>query len=260
MAVAQFLASSHYYSSIADVDDVQDIIDALGTILLTTNSPAWSESPAGTFISPVDAGGRWFSVAVSRIGVDTLELVVKDQYATTIRTNRIDINTAGSPAVEVKIYSGQYHLWIDSCRATYENFRSGILDLSPQIQTAWNTVVYAQAHRDSGGSVGSQYIHNLSLSADLDNAYMTVWPQALGDSGRAIKTDAAGNTIYWPLFIRNSVHQLKGRMYQILICPVDLAYGSEVTVPIDTGVTAKFRVSGAVYWGGGPYKLAVRAD
>jgi hypothetical protein len=35
-----------------------------------------------------------------------------------------------------------------------------------------------------------------------------------------------------------------GRIFQTLRCPDDLAFGSEVTVPIDTGATGVFKVVG----------------
>lgn len=258
MTVAAFLNSSHYYNTIAATYDVQDIIDELGTILKTTNSPVWTEPVAGTFKSPVDAFGRWFSVAVSRIDADTIQYVVKDQYDNTIRTSRMDLNA--DPGNEVKIYSGQYHLWIDSMRATPENFRSGLLDLSPQAQDAWNTVVYSAAYRTSDGTSGGES-KRLSIAGQADSEVLVVTPNA---QNYAFYTDPLGNNIYWPLFVRNhSTSQLVGRMYQVVLCPKSIAAGAEVTVPIDTGVTAKFRVAGAttseaaqMTW----YRYAVRAD
>ena len=236
MTVAAFLNSSHRYDSIPDVDDVQDIIDALGTILKTNNSPVWTEPVAGTFKSPVDDDGRWFSVAVARTDVDTMSFTVKDEYGTTIKTASMDINASGSPAIEVKVYSGQYHLWIDFMRATPKNFRSGILDLSPQIQTAWSSVVYCGI--DQGMDI-------LSTSERMDDEQSVCVPIAGYNS--TMDVDMAGNVMYWPAFIRRALTNdvYKGRMYQVLIGPSTIAYGTEVTVPIDTGVTAKFRAAGA---------------
>jgi hypothetical protein len=261
MTVAAFLNSSHYYTSIADVDDVQDIIDALGTILKTTNDPAWTEPSARTFKSPVDADGRYYTVAVSRVDVDTLQLVVKNQSNTTIKTCRIDIDASGSPAVEVKVYSGQYHLWIDSMRGNPENFRSGILDLSPQSQSAWSTVVYAQSHRDSSGNVTSQYNQILSISGVADAGLLLV-PSISYESGANV--DPAGNLLYWPSFVNssNSSRTLLGRMYQVLLGTSSIAFGTEITVPIDIGVTAKFRAAGvpANTYQYTQYRFMVRAD
>lgn len=244
MTVPAFLNSSHYYTEITDVDDVQDIIDALGTILKTTNSPAWTEPSAGTFQSPVDADGRYFQVIVSRVDVDTLQLVVKDRYAATIATRRIDINASGSPAISVYVFSGQYHLWIDCMRSTPENFRSGILDLSPQAQSAWTQKTYCHGHRTSDGSVDGGMDLMSIVEGESRPEHMVTLRNA--GNGGMVFTDLAGNVVYWPVFLRGRYADvLLGRMYQIMLGPSSIAYGTEVTVPVDTGVTAKFRAAGA---------------
>lgn len=262
MAVPEFLNSSHYYTEITGVDDVQDIIDALGTILKTTNSPVWTEPVGGTFVSPVDGDGRYFQVAVSRVDQDTLQLVVTDQYSTAICTKRIDINASGSPTCAVKIYSGQYHLWIDTILATLENFRSGLLDLSPSAQTDWNTIVYGAAHRNSSGTATSNQNNVLSISGVADSQELVVFP--ITYSNYAPTVDPVGNNVFWPVFVRNgsgSGGKLGGRMYQALIGSTGIAYGAEVTVPIDSGVTAKFRAAGASPYNSGAYsRLLIRAD
>lgn len=259
MAVPVFLASSHYYDSVADVDDVQDIIDALGTILKTNNSPAWTEPSAGTFQSPVDDLGRYFRVAVSRVDIDTLQCVTTDQYGTTIATRRLDIEASGSPAVEVKIYSGQYHLWIDAMRATPENFRAGILDLSPQTQDAWSTSVYCCGYRNNVGTITYGENRSLNISGVSNSNALVIFP--ISDTREGMKTDPAGNVLTFPVMVRNASSQILGRMYQVLHSSADIAYGAEVTVPIDSNLTAKFRAAGVLPFSGGQhYKFLVRAD
>lgn len=269
MAVPEFLASSHRYDLIEGVDDVQDIIDALGTILKTSNDPVWTEPTAGTFQSPVDAYGRYFQAIVSRVDVDTLQIEVKDQYGTSIRINRIDINTGGSPAITVNVASGQYHLWIESNRSIGENFRSGMLDLSPNAQDAWGPIVYTRAYRDSAGNVSDPEASKNTVSTTFssgsidtsNNHGLMVTPMGPDYSG--ISSDLGGNIMYFPVMMKNyNARNYLGRMYQAVVVPSTIAYGSLITVPIDTSLTAQFRVCSPATgtFSFTHYKLAIRAD
>jgi len=118
-----------------------------------------------------------------------------------------------------------------------------LLDLSPQAQDAWSTVVYAYAHRDSAGGASNSPA-TLNISGLADQALVAVM---CNTNARAPMADPGGNVIYWPVFVlaTSTGNTLKGRFYQVLVGPSSIAAGTEVTVPIDTGVTAKFRGSGA---------------
>lgn len=254
MTVPAFLNSSHRYLSVPGVTDVDDIITNVRSELVTNGDPAWTEPSTALFKSPVDAQSRWFDVLLTKISATKLEIRVRDDTGTTIFTGRIWIDAGGT---EIKIYSGEYHLSIDACRATYENFRCGILDLSPQAQDAWGNAVYASAYRDSGDSTWGDRFYTASWNG-ISNYACVLMPLTNDDS--PIGSDPAGNVISWPAFVRYSgaLAQLRGRFYQGLLVPYTLANGVELTVPIDTGVTAAFRVSGA--FATAFYKLAYRSD
>lgn len=263
MAVANFLASSHRKDTVSSITDVANFITALRTILCTDNDPAWTEPTTATFKSPVDAAGRWFSVLVEAIDTDTLQYTVKDQYGTTVRVSRQDITTTGG-GTEIRVYSGQFHLWINSMRATPEEFISGMLDLSPRAEDAWSTVVYTYAYRDSTGSSGWTFT-TLSFSNIASATVSVIFPVSQNDL--ATTSDNGGDLVYWPVFFRSHVGDqtavLLGRMYQVILVPASYADGSQLIVPIDTGVTATFESCGKSATHSGPgtgYNYAIRAD
>jgi hypothetical protein len=260
MSVPNFLASSHFYSTMS-ATCAQNVIDELHTILETTNDPPWTNPSGNTFTSPVDDDGRYFTANFSVKDTHHLVYHVVDQYGAAVEDRNLIVDAAGT---EIRIYSGEYHLWIDSMRSTPENLRMGILDLSPQGQTTWASAVFANGHqRNSDDWAGNKESGQLATTATLGGngqGAAQVYMVATTDS-RGAGYDLAGNLVTWPVFVGkfNTYPVIFiGRLYQALLCPNSLAYGVEVTIPIDTDTTAKFRVAGvAENW---YQRLLIRAD
>ena len=262
MAVPNNLASSHKYTVYSAVASATALIAAVINECVTLGSPVWTNPGAGgTIVSPVDAYGRYYQVAMTATSATQLTLVVTDQYGTTIDTRCIDLNaTTGNDCV---IYSGQYHLWIDSMRSTVENFRSGILDLTPRSQTAWITQVYCFAMRTSANAVTSNDSGLMSVSGLTASANIVVGPLAQ-TTGKSPTVTPAGDNVFWPVFLLDSGVHLGGRMYQVILVPATMTIGTILQSPIDVGVLAYFRVCGAVLTNTSLsmnfFRFAVRAD
>lgn len=262
MTVPVHLASSHKYTYNLAVADATALIALVIADCVTNGNPAWTNLGGNVIKSPVDSYGRFYTVGMTATSGTQLTLVVTDQYGTVIDTRCIDLN--GAPGNDCVIYSGQYHLWIDSMRATPENFRSGILDCTPQAQNVWNTAVYCLAMRNSANTVTSNETNYLSISGVTAANTLILTLAAVSNTSYAQQTPA-GDYIFWPVWVINTAltpYRTMGRMYQVLVGPGNLAIGTLVNVPIDTGVLAKFRVCGtsSTSYQMASYKFLVRAD
>jgi hypothetical protein len=130
-------------------NDVQDIIDAFATKATGLSNP-WTDGGSGLYTSPTDAAGRFFSVTLTAISATNLEMVVKDDTATTICTRRIQI--VSGPQNWWLAVSENY-CWIEIDNATVEALGAGLLDLSPESQTAHGAYVWGRGNRNASDSV-----------------------------------------------------------------------------------------------------------
>lgn len=261
MAVPTFLASSHRYLRTNGVTDVDTIIADVLSELVTNGDPAWTEVSAGLYKSPVDADGRWFDILLTKIDADTLEMRVRDKNGTTVGTRRMDITAAGT---DVLVCTGENHFGIVSLRATPEYLLAGMLDLSPEAQTAHLGYVFAGGYRDSGGSADSSgkfdwlCLLNINTSTYGANWYGE-YPTTEG--GHDISMTVSGAYTFRPFIAHGiaagNVNRQFGRAHQMFIGQATLSAGTLYDVPIDTDVTAKFTKIGGAF---GNVGLFIRAD
>lgn len=216
-------------------------------------TPAWT-NPSGTkYVSPVDGVGRFFSVELSRVDATTLSLVVRDQNEVTIANRRIHGRAGG---VAVRMYTGQFHVVFDftTYDAEPEQFFAGILDISPEPQSAHSRYVYAYSTRNSASAYASHWFMYLNM---LDNAsvaaYRRVNTYTTPISGYPTSAiDAMGYWTAQPALVyalpsSGGDYRYAGRMYQTVVVSRNIAdAGAEVIFPIDAGVTGSFRVIGGI--------------
>jgi hypothetical protein len=82
-----------------------------------------------------------------------------------------------------------------------------------------------------------------NATAQLAQRVNTLATQTSFFSGKTV----GGASVFLPLLMTTNIYGTSnprwiGRPFQILLVPSDLGYGAEVDVPIDAGVTGKFRV------------------
>ena len=254
MSVPEFLASSFHYILVAGVADVATIITSFRDEVLNQLSTPWSEPVAGTFKSPVDSNGRWFDVALSSIAADKLNCKVRNWLGTTIMEKRCQIDIAGT---QVRIATGNRHFAILSDRATPEQVCGGFMDISPESQIAHTDVIWATGHRDLANAESKQFMQYVA-NLGGDNLW-TVFPYESSGNYPAAQS-LAGAYLFAPVEhdATGAAHARTGRRYQILYGPSAIPNASDVTVPIDTGVTAVFMGMGMTHNGGAPYRFFVR--
>lgn len=245
MATPAFLASTFRYLSVAGVTDwAVFIAGSLNTELLAAG---WTSMGGGVYKSPVDAAGRWFDVLFVATTATRLQFRVRNDSGVTICDREIQIDAGGT---EVRIYSGSHHLVIDSWRATPETAIAGLIDESPDIQTAHPNYTFGCGFRTTAGTndnLGAQWTDFFALDSGVAAAVERAIGDIAGSGGTPLAITPTGAYIFKPCEMMATMGgglvQI-GRAYQCYVGDSTLALGAEVTVPIDVGTSAVFKVLG----------------
>lgn len=251
MALQAFLASSYRAFERSGVSDVATIITDFQTEVLA-NSPVWTDSGGGLFVSPVDAVGRFFDVLLTRIDAERLEMRLRDQAGVTICTRRI--NCPSTNTWVSRIYTGQFHFIIDveMESAAPEALYGGISDMSPEAQDAHTKYVYGGGYR-TNADVASQY--DISYAFMLDNVAAaaaqrrSVWGGLATTGTGAVSLQSARvhrAALLWVQPIGGGNLRYAGKQYQVLMVSSAVTVGTRLTVPIDIAATGVFRVIGGI--------------
>ncbi len=246
MTIPNHLNSSFRYKETIGVTDVATVITDFRAETVTSGSPAWTEPSSNLFKSPTDADGRFFDVLLTRVDATTLEWRVRDQNAATICTRRIQIDAAGTT---IRIYSGQYHAWVDALRATPEELWAGILDLSPLAQSAHSNYVYGNGRRTTANTVdGSGSNYDQAFMLDNGTAAIAVRVCRLAcNLSTNVQQGPGGEDIFSSAEVLANMSgtvRRVGRYYQAFEVDGAKAAGAELDAPIDSGVTGTFKVVG----------------
>lgn len=244
-----FASSFDFFNNPA-VLDVATIITDFRNRTTVVQSPVWTEPVAGTFQSPVDGVGRFFTVTLVRNSATQLSTVVKDQNAITIINRTIQISGLGT---SVNYYTGQFHAYIENLEATPELMQSGILDETPQAQNAILDYTFANAYRNGGGGIdgqGSAVAQQFMLdngASGMQARFRAVWRSQ--SVGIGLK-DSTGALQFFPadMFATiTAVNNWIGRAYQIYMCDATLPFATQKTIQIgNAGETGVFQVLGLV--------------
>jgi hypothetical protein len=247
MAVPNFLNSSFRYFEKLAVADVATIISDFRDEVLNHNDPAWTEPSANNFKSPPAADGQFFTVVLTAVSTTRLGFKILDIAGSTICDLCIDIEATVGNAVQY--YTGQFHAFINSARGTPECAGGGILDMEPETMSLALYRTFGGAHRNSAGTVTNNQSSYWYMWSDTAAAVAARSDVGNGQSGQNCNKTCAAVYVYSPVMIKTSIYgsgndRWIGRIFQTLRCSDDLSFGSEVTVPIDTGATGVFKVVG----------------
>lgn len=238
-------ATSFYADQSVGVTDVATILTKLSAIL-PAQTPAWVESPAGTFKSPVDAVGRFFKIVVSRISATRLQWKVVDQNGVTVCDRAIDIDAGGTT---INYWTGEAHAFIQSERATPEPAWAGLIDETPYAQNAVNVYVFGNAYRNSAGTQDGAFV-TTGTSFMIDNgtagnqSRLRSW-FAYGVASLTL-VDGTGALDFFPHDMcvnLSGTYRFIGRAFQSWVCDSSIAVGTTKQVKIGSaGELGTFRV------------------
>jgi len=244
-------SSTFFYDLLTAVTDVAQIGVAFENQVSVVNVPAWAVVSAwngttGTYTSPVEAGtGRFFTVVLNKLSTTHLECQVKNEGGTIISDRSMQIDAS----VNVDIYTGDHHFAISAQNVTPEAMGGGLLDVSPQPQSAIANHVTGWGTRNSTATADG--LNTSSYYALEDNGSPTYGQRLVTETTGAFGTipmfDAANFSVHQiPRLAatQSSVNRRIGKLYQMYLCDSSFPISSDITIPIDTGVTAVFRVLG----------------
>jgi hypothetical protein len=240
MAVPLFLAGDYRYLATTGVTDVNTIISDLQTELPANG---WTETSAGVFQSPADDFGRYVVLTVSRISATAIQFKVVDHAAVTIYDGSFYIDAAGT---EVRYYTGPDYCFVESLRATAE---CGMLfKPNPDPETDTGVIpypFYVWAFRTAAGAAtGSTnynafyFMHPASYQLYTSVMSETVMASNVNTAEGLSKT---GAYVFLPAEVFNRGAYWIGRIPQTLVCGASIAAGTQITMPIDTGINGVFQ-------------------
>lgn len=249
MAVPVFLNTAYRYLSTLAVTDVNTIISDLNAELLALPDP-WIDTLAlgtGPWQSPTRADGAFIKITAARISATRISWIVNDHNGMLVDNatdTRQDIDAAGT---EIRYFTGPFHVCVDSIRATPETWFCAILDRTPELLAAPRPLyVASQGPRSTGAVLGNQTWHAIwvliyggtAYGASIN--YVGIRAPVLINYDRMT---VSGALMFVPFEIQEGDF-FHGRIPQCLLLDSGQSFGTDLVVPLDTGVSGTFKVVG----------------
>jgi hypothetical protein len=243
MSVPQFLASAYRYKIDAGVTDVQTIINSVYAELIANG---WTCTVGGsgltptTMLSPVRSDRIRFSLTLTRTAATTLTLSVIDDLncPVTAAAKTINIDAGGS---DIRYCTGALFCYISSNYSVSKRlFICGVFDNYPIASladpypgyfatdslTSWYDVCAKSPETSDYETTGFASVQRLN-NWNSDQQLVSM----------------SGAYIFHPAEIQNVATEIMlGRFPQIVVLDDGIAFGTELIVPIDTGITGTFVV------------------
>lgn len=252
MAVPVFLNTAYRYLSTLAVTDVNTIISDLNAELLALPDPWIDNGGVGTgpWQSPTRADGAFIKITAARISATRISWIVNDHNDMLVNNatdTRQDIDAAGT---EIRYFTGPFHVCVDSIRAAPETWFCAILDKTPEdLANPRPTYVAHKAPRDTAGTLdGSRYWSYLWMLIVGGTAYTSGYTYAairLPQVQVVDRLTVSGALMFVPYEIQEN-DWFHGRIPQVLLVDSGQAFGAELVVPLDTGVSGTFKVVGCI--------------
>jgi hypothetical protein len=217
----------------------------LDEIIVELLAHNYTDEGSGVYCSPIDADNRFYKLIFTRISATSLELNVRDMnnllLATTAQRAYL---TAGSGQAHIFTTPFSFHVDIYNASASAEFLCGGMLDLTPEPQTAHQRHTYVKGTREVTTVSGAQ----------IDYAWMA---DVAGISSRhRMNSYVSPGGNYYPLFTLNrninyhpkelmvsvnaALMTYAGRCYQCILVPLIFDYGQILKVPIDGATMGYF--------------------
>jgi hypothetical protein len=250
MAIPAFWNTAFRYLELQAVTDVNTIIAGINAELTALGWIDQGGAGTGPWKSPARADGVFFRIATARVSATRLSWTVYDQNGMVVTINAAnylqDIDAGGC---NVQIYSGTMHFCVNSQRATQEAFYAWVFDQSPD-SLLYPRPMYgcSTGPRTSDGTLRNYNWASQNCMMPNEAQYYARSSYAVlrGTSTYYPQRTLAGTALFHPAEFCNynlGSGTFFGRIpMAITIDITGLAAGSEVTVPIDAGVNAVFKV------------------
>jgi len=259
MSVPNFLSGNFRYLSRPGVTDVNTIISDLASELAANGWTDIGSPPGGgPFKSPVNAtDGSYFKLTLTRVSATALLLLINDMFGTAI-----NYDTSGAQqyidagGTEIRCFSGPDYVVVESMRATPEVFWAQRLNVWPETPGLVRpTFVVQYGPRDHSGNLGNltwAFLNLRELNGGFSNrqgGHVIVRSGNAPGSPIGLFVTTSGAYMFEPLDLVDATYTsqpsyLLGRCPQCLLVDQQHLAGTEFTVPIDTGTTGVFKVSG----------------
>lgn len=257
MTLPAFVDTPFRYKETQGVLDVATVITDLRAELLALG---WTEPVGNTFQSPARADGIFFQFIIARLSATRVSMVVKDQWGVQVNnqtTTQMDVQATGST---VRYYTGPLHLCLSFDRSdTPEAFFCGVMEVSPETMGIPYAYYFtSRGPRDNTGAYSNAGYNQFYAKAIGATAYTASSVGIIDRRAYSAQGYTVSGAIYIvPLeFVSGSGFYAYGRLFQAVIVPADLAFGAEVTMPLDDQTTGVFKVAGFVTTNNG--RLAFR--
>ena len=265
MAQPAYIIPANYYSNAA-VDDVQDILDDLDTLLAANG---WTvTAPGGPYTTPVDPAGRWFKLTFTRISATRLDCAMTDDQARVTSTREMQITGTQT----INYYYGTRYVYIVNT-VQEDTIFATLLSLYPESETVHNRYCVFYGTRNSGGTRGDYTVGNLVVVRGDTNAY-TAQGQPSQSLYLTYGCQQASNTCvnarhlsgarrWYPAWSAGqdsgTTYGMRGRLYNVLLMMQGTGLiGTEYTIPVDQATTGVFKILNITYGATSYYYKAVR--
>lgn len=260
MTVPRFLASTFQFNELPAQVDMAVVITSIEA-LLTAQTPAWTNPSPGVLQSPVDSAGRFMTLVLDAPAANRLRMQVLDQNGLQVCFREIDLG--GGPTT-INVFSGQYHLYIESLTAGAGNgeWLAGMM-IDPtdyDLQDSFNYVIGGGTRNSGGGVDGAGSVWDqwfmFEGSAPVQRQRSRAVMTAVGIN--AGLQDFAGNPQWFPFDVL-CPNQWMGSVYQAYVTASFIGGGVVKPLAIDNATPAEFRTTVAGASGQGA-RLALRVS
>jgi hypothetical protein len=250
MAIPVFWNTPFSYTELAGVTDVSTIIAGVHAAVTALGWTDESGLGTGPWKTPARADGIFFRIALARISATRLGWTMYDQAGLNVSINVSnylqDIDAGGTP---VQIYAGTLHLCVNTQRASQETFWCCVLDQTPDPMSYPRALyIHYTGPRTADGTLRNYQWSSVNMMEPGGTTYGTRGTLAItrANSGTYFRRTMSGTALFSPAEY-GSYNNQNGLLYgripmAIAIDKTGLNYGSEVTVPIDAGVNAVFKI------------------
>lgn len=269
MPVPPFLLPWFRYDSYLGVASAPVALANIRNSLITQpplmNPPQtpWTEPTTNRFISPTDASGRFMDITFTTTAQANtlLQFQVKNSSGTELFHRSIGCGGG----VELRVFAGERHLWVESVQATPETAQASLLDMYPRSNTYHSNWLVGNGYKDTFGNASASDIQ-ADRYFSFDNGVATSHWRAVGETtgvGALPMLDASGFTIHRPVTIAanmSGVIRRIGRLYHAYMVDASLAFGAELDIPINDNPlqVGTFKVLGKPTSSIGAFRVALR--
>jgi hypothetical protein len=249
MAVPVFWNTAFRYLEVLAVIDVNTIISNVSSELV---AGGWSDASGvgtGPWTSPARADGIRWKITLARVSATRLQVTVHDQNGMQVTDSAVSHMDIEATGCSVQIFTGALHFCVNAARPTPECMWAGVLDQYPDSMLLPKPMyVSSNGARNSSGTWQSAGWDGARILRPSGTAYATMTAGIVRiPPVSARRYTLAGTLLFSPAEYGDQTNYMfLGRLPMAITVPDALAWGAEITVPLDANTTGVFKVVGPV--------------